>query len=67
MAPRPLPATGVDLETLNYIGEEFSTPPEDLTLHTGIFNIVIFHLCMSTILFTVTLLQYPVVSLLHRN
>jgi len=38
LAPRPLPATGVDLETLNYIGEEFSTPPEDLTLHSGLIR-----------------------------
>ena len=35
LAPRPLNPTGIDTETLNYIGEAFSTPPPDLTLHSG--------------------------------
>eukprot|EP00795_Rhopilema_esculentum_P008653 gene8653-14668_t len=38
LAPRPLSPTGIDAETLNYIGQAFSTPPQDLTLHSGLIR-----------------------------
>eukprot|EP00794_Sanderia_malayensis_P012143 gene12143-13396_t len=38
LAPRPLVPTGVDMETIQHIGNAFSTPPENLTLHSGLIR-----------------------------
>ncbi|XP_071506052.1 2-oxoglutarate dehydrogenase complex component E1-like [Diadema antillarum] len=38
--PLQYPSTGVDEETLKYIGEKFSTNPDDLTLHGGLKRVL---------------------------
>ena len=38
--PMMMPFTGIDTDTINHIGEKFTTPPEDFTLHGGLKRVL---------------------------